>query len=56
MSGRLLDKKVNGEYPFQYRSAAATDVKKTWEEARKRMEEEKAKRAKIVCEIKRGQK
>lgn len=50
---RLLDKKVNGQFPFNYRPAAATDVKQTWAEAKKRMEAEKAKRAEIVREIKR---
>ena len=49
---RLLDPKKNGEYPFKYKSAAATDVKATWEAARKRMEAEKQSKA-IVREIKR---
>ena len=52
---RLLDKPVNGQYPFTYRNSAATDVTRTWAEARKRMEEEKDKRA-PVCQLKRGQK
>ena len=46
---RLLDPKKNGQYPFQYRSSAATDVRLTWEAARKQMEANaKEKEAKVT--------
>ena len=37
MSARLLDKKINGRFPFEYRNAAATDVRKTFERVREEM-------------------
>lgn len=33
---RLSDPKVNGKYPFQYTSSAATDLAATFERVRKR--------------------
>ena len=48
---RLLDPKKNGQFPFSYRPAASTDVRLTFEAARKRMEEEKAKTEQIVKQI-----
>ena len=48
---RLLDKQVDGKFPFTYRNSSNTDVTKTWAEARKRMEEEKAKREQIIRQL-----
>lgn len=41
---RLLDTKVRGSYPFQYRNSAATDVRATI--ARERMRQGEAKSSK----------
>lgn len=41
---KLLDPKKNGRYPFQYRKAAETDVRKTFERAR-REQQKKAEEA-----------
>lgn len=41
---RLLDKRdPNGLFPFDYTPSVETDVRKTWERARLRIEEEKKK-------------
>ena len=52
MSGRLLDKPVNGRYPFEYRNSSQTNVAETFAKARAKLEAEKQTKA-IVREIKR---
>ena len=47
---RLLDPKgKDGQFPFEYRDSATTDVRKTWERARLEQQKSQAK----VCPMKR---
>ena len=51
MSGRLLDKPINGRYPFEYRNSSQTNVAETFAKARAKLEAEKQRS--VVREIKR---
>lgn len=49
---RLLEKKKDGKYPFQYRDSASTDVAVTWQRAREQLEKDKKECEEKVREIK----
>jgi len=48
---RLLDPKKNGTFPFEYRNSANTDVRVTWERAKK---EQAAAQLRKVVALKKG--
>ena len=50
---RLLDPKKNGAFPFEYRSSAATDVRKTFERIREQQRKDLEWRVKNAIELKR---
>ena len=50
---RLLDPKKNGVFPFEYRNSSSTDLKETFEKARRKQKEEAAWRLKNAIELRR---